>query len=158
MVRIFLVGDGMKVIGIAAVGRSGQLGLGGVLPWHHNGGDLRRFRELTTGKVVVLGSVTFDNIFFGMPAWEDRLVLRMSREHTQLYDSGALVGYLRPGVLRIVREFMVKPIEVWIAGGAQVYEAWRPYVGRWDITVNEYNGGADTWMPHLWEARETSPS
>lgn len=147
----------MKVIGIAAVGRSGQIGIAGTLPWHHDATDLRRFRELTAGKIVVLGSVTFDNVFHGTPVWADRMVIRMSREHSMIHDGGALVGYFKPGVLRIVEEFHAKPLEVWIAGGAQVYEAWRPYVGRWDITVNEYEGKADTWMPHLWEGKSTSP-
>ncbi len=48
---------------IAAIGQQGQLGLNGGLPWKSNWGhaylaDLWRFRETTTGAVMIAGHRT----------------------------------------------------------------------------------------------------
>ena len=46
---------------IAAVGRQGQIGLNGRLPWRHPE-DLQWFKEQTMGKVVVCGFNTAEHL------------------------------------------------------------------------------------------------
>lgn len=147
----------MRVYGIAAVGRQGQIGLKNSMPWYDRA-DLRHFKTTTQGNVVVLGANTFDSAFQDIPVWEDRMVLKMSRDRTYIYDEGRLVGYWLPGPTGIISKLHMKRIQVWIAGGAQIYQLWQPYIQRWVITMSEYEGEADTWMPHLWEGRRNSHS
>lgn len=113
---------------IAAVGRSGQLGLNGQMPWHDRR-DLQWFKELTMGGIVVVGSVTAA----GLPPLVGRRVLVQTR-----YDHPE-------ALLR-----MLSPMDkLWIAGGAKTYERWMPYVDRFYIGRVDYDGPADAWMPAL---------
>ena len=139
---------------IAAVGRRGQLGLNGEMPWTKDAEDLRFFRIATKGSVVVFGNRTFDPLFCHQPVWSDRMVLAMGREGTRIYDGGSLVGYWEPGVDRILHKLADKDLDVWVAGGAETYRMWLPHVRRCFITKMDYDGDADTWMPRIWN--ETS--
>ncbi len=53
---------------IAAVGRQGQIGLNGRLPWRHPE-DLQWFKEQTMGKVVVCGANTAEHLTTSFSAW-----------------------------------------------------------------------------------------
>src|SRR3989344_3631306 len=46
---------------IAAVAENGVIGIDNKLPWHLPE-DLKRFKELTTGKVVIMGRKTYESI------------------------------------------------------------------------------------------------
>src|SRR3990167_6978043 len=46
---------------IAAVAKNGVIGTKNDLPWHIPE-DLKRFKELTTGKTVLMGSKTYESI------------------------------------------------------------------------------------------------
>ena len=52
----------MRMIAIiAAVAENGIIGANNKLPWHLPA-DLKRFKELTTGKVVIMGRKTYESI------------------------------------------------------------------------------------------------
>ena len=46
---------------VAAVARNGCIGQGGALPWHIPE-DMKRFRDLTTGHVVLMGRKTWESL------------------------------------------------------------------------------------------------
>lgn len=46
---------------VAAVSKNGVIGNAGELPWHIPE-DLKRFKEITTGKVVLMGRKTYESI------------------------------------------------------------------------------------------------
>jgi len=145
----------MKIHGIAAVGTYGQIGNNGKMPWPKDPEDLEFFRSQTEGNVVLLGGITFDTLFVTQPVWKNRLVLRMGRDKTSIYDEGKLVGYWTPGVEHIIGALDSKPtLTLWIAGGAQIFEVWKPYISRWFISSVVYGGPADVQMPQLWRNRD----
>jgi dihydrofolate reductase len=113
---------------IAAVGKRGQLGLGGRMPWHSLE-DLRWFKQMTMGGVVVVGH----NTALGLPPLPGRRVLidypALTPENLELFADGA---------------------PIWIAGGAKTYARWLPHIRHAIITMIDYDGPADVWMPHLW--------
>ncbi|KOX53880.1 hypothetical protein ADL19_15020 [Streptomyces purpurogeneiscleroticus] len=117
---------------IAAVGKSGQLGLNGGLPW----GDLfpedrRAFREATRNNVVIVGHVT----------WETVKHLQGTAGRDFFKDN----SNLRPeGFLRL---YGLEDRQVWIAGGAKTYLRWLPFVSERRITVLDWDGPADVFMP-----------
>jgi dihydromethanopterin reductase len=141
---------------IAAVGRRGQLGLGGALPWQEPE-DLQWFRQQTMGGVVVLGRRTFEAIGHRLVG---RTVVCCHEKVAYAYDWLPLEGNYSvsnarggltlddPLPLRIAAHFLNRTI--WVAGGARVYEAWMPYVRRAVVTLIDYDGPADVWMPPLW--------
>ncbi|MDQ5962501.1 MAG: dihydrofolate reductase [Patescibacteria group bacterium] len=51
---------------IAAVGNYGVYSIGNKLPWEHHGvilrEDMRRFKQMTTGNIVIMGRGTFESL------------------------------------------------------------------------------------------------
>ncbi|MGL4753498.1 MAG: dihydrofolate reductase [Aeromonadaceae bacterium] len=119
-----------KLFAIAAVGRSGQLGLNGALPWHDRE-DLMWFREMTMGHECVVGH----NTALSLPPLPGRLLV-----NARIYqDAEALLDHLS-----------ICTQHVYLIGGAKTYAKFAPIVDRWYINRVEYDGPADTWFDPEW--------
>jgi len=119
----------MNVYLIAAVGKRGQLGLNGEMPWH-DPEDLRFFRAMTLGRRVVFGMATL----IRLPDLPGREVIA----------DNPLVSPV---------EFLARHGDVdqiWIGGGAKTYARYLPFVRRSFVTHVDYDGPADVWMPQPW--------
>lgn len=51
----------MNIAHIVAISRNGCIGNDNALPWRI-GSDLKRFRQLTSGSVVIMGRKTFESL------------------------------------------------------------------------------------------------
>ena len=121
---------------ICAIGRSGQLGLGGAMPWEGNRGpeylaDVARFFELTRGHVLLAGPKTIASIPELARHDRELMVLRSSM------DPEPTLGRFAGRV-------------VFIGGGPPVWEAYARYVSHWDVTRLPYDGPADRWFDPRW--------
>lgn len=110
------------ITAIVAIGRRGQLGLNGELPWHDSA-DLKWFREYTAGKVVIVGSSTASKL----PELPGRIVVVWHRD-------------TRPA------ELVKQHPDAVIIGGAMTYKAFAQYIKRWHISMIDYDGPADSWF------------
>jgi len=113
---------------IAAIGNQGQIGLNGRLPWSCKE-DLARFREVTSGGVVVVGRKTYRRHLEG----SDRIVVVQSRagclslpDMRYCWDDGqpalGVAVKTRETPAEIAARFPDMPI--FIAGGAEIYRLW----------------------------------
>lgn len=116
---------------IAAVGRHGQLGLGGRLPWR-DPEDLRFFKMMTTGGQVIVGRGTIDQL----PMLHGRKVLVDNKAFTPE---------------AFLEEHTDADSPVWIAGGAKTYARYMHLIRRFFVTKVDFDGDADVWMPPLWQ-------
>ena len=105
---------------MCAIGRRGQLGLNGRMPWEGAKGpeytaDVQRFFELTRGHVILLGPRTYRSV----PAFahEDRTVV-------------AIRSGERPA--DVIARYPDRV--VYIGGGPPVWTAYAPFIRHWDIT------------------------
>ena len=129
------------IIGIAAVDRQGAIGKGGKLPWHYSA-DMKFFRETTTGHAVVMGRKTW--LTLGKPL-KNRLNIVLSRDPSIEPQESLLVLSDVDSVLSLNESLTT---DLFVIGGAQVYEAFLPRIERWIITeVPVTVKGADTFMP-----------
>lgn len=112
---------------IVAIGKSGQMGLNGRLPWHDRE-DLLWFRRNTMGGVLICGVKTLA----GLPE--------------SVHEGRRIIAWTRENLEDVIRE--VKAIEspVWVIGGAETYRVWAPHIDRWHIGRINYDGPADTWF------------
>ena len=112
---------------IVAIGKSGQMGLNGRLPWHDRE-DLLWFRRKTMGGVLICGVKTLA----GLP--------------DSVHEGRRIIAWTRENLEDVIRE--VKAIEspVWVIGGAETYRVWAPHIDRWHIGRINYDGPADTWF------------
>lgn len=106
--------------------------------------DLKRFRQLTTGKTVILGRKTLSTFPGGRPL-KNRTNLILSASGVTV--EGAEVYPDIPSLLRRLRSCNLE--EVSVIGGASVYEALLPYCSRAYITKTYGEYPADAFFPNL---------
>jgi dihydrofolate reductase len=129
------------IIGIAAVDRQGAIGKGGKLPWHYSA-DMKFFRETTSGHAVVMGRKTW--LTLGKPL-KNRLNIVLSRDASLEPQESLLVFSDIDSVLSLNESLTT---DLFVMGGAQIYEAFLPRIERWIITeVPLTVKGADAFMP-----------
>jgi dihydromethanopterin reductase len=121
---------------ICAIGRRGQLGLGGVLPWEGHKGpeyraDVQRFFDVTKGHVLVAGPRTFASI--PAFAFEDRTIVEIRSS----MDPEAVLSQFADRV-------------VFVGGGPPVWDSYARYIRHWDVTRLPYDGDADRWFNPQW--------
>lgn len=104
--------------------------------------DLKRFRQLTTGKTVILGRKTLATFPGGRPL-KNRRNLILSRGVMEV--EGAEVFPDLPSLLSAIGP----EEEVSVIGGASVYEALLPYCHKAYITRTLGTYPADTFFPNL---------
>ena len=106
--------------------------------------DLKRFRQLTTGKAVILGRKTLATFPGGRPL-KNRTNLILSGSVTEI--EGAEVYPDLPALLIRLKDMDAEQISV--IGGASVYEALLPYCHKAYITKTYGDYEADTFFPNL---------
>jgi dihydrofolate reductase len=129
------------IIGIAAVDRKGAIGKGGKLPWHYSA-DMKFFRETTTGHAVVMGRKTWLTI--GKPL-KNRLNIVLSRDSNIEPQESLIVLSDVDSVISFSEKHTT---DLFVIGGAQIYQAFLPHIDEWIITqVPLTVSGADAFMP-----------
>ncbi len=112
--------------------------------------DHKRFREMTTGKVVVLGRKTMDT-FPGKQPLKNRTNIVLS-QNPDYRIKGALTANSIETLLDMIRDYPDE--DVFIIGGESVYSAMIGYCDTAYITKINYNYVADAYFPNLSELPE----
>ena len=120
--------------------------------------DLKRFRQLTSGKTVILGRKTLATFPGGRPL-KNRRNLILSRDPSFQVE-GAEVVHSVEELFQAVAE--TPDEELWVIGGAAVYELLLPWCTAAEVTKNDAPDKADTFFPDLdrlpgWTLVETGP-
>ena len=129
------------IIGIVAVDRNGAIGKGGKLPWHYSA-DMKFFKQTTIGNACVMGYTTWLTLKKPLP---NRLNIVLSRQ-AEIPPQDSLV--VMRDVDSVLAMAKVLTTDLFVMGGAMVYEAFLPYVDKWIVTeVPLTVQGADTFVP-----------
>jgi dihydrofolate reductase len=131
----------MSIIGIVAVDLNLAIGKDGRLPWHYSA-DMKFFKQTTLGNAVVMGRRTWLTLKGPL---KDRQNIVLSRDATVQSDDA--VAFVRD--LESALELTTNPDkDLFVIGGAQIYESFRPHIDRWIVTeIPMQVEGADTFMP-----------
>lgn len=111
---------------IVAVSKNNVIGNNGVIPWKIKG-EQKRFKELTTGKTIIMGRKSFEEI--GKPLPNRKTILISNTQHIELENCVTVNSLLEAFALS------KNESEVFVAGGGQVYKEAFPYADRIYITV-----------------------
>jgi dihydrofolate reductase len=140
----------MKLSIIAALGDNYELGFENKLLWHISA-DLKRFRKITFGHTVIMGRVTFNSI--GNKPLSNRRNIIMTRARDRIWAGVEYAASVREAICLIDPEE-----EVFILGGAAIYEQFLPLVTRMYLTLVHRKYRADTFFPKYdpteWETIE----
>ena len=138
---------------IAAVAENGVIGAGERMPWRLSS-DLKRFKNITMGKPVIMGRKTFETI--GKPL-VGRLNIVVSR-NSDFVRQGVFVAPNFEAALAEAREKAQESArdEVMVIGGGEVYRAAIGLADRLYITHVDAAPDGDTFFqpidPQCWRA------
>ncbi len=133
----------MPVTIVAAVARNGVIGVDGGLPWSLPD-DLRRFKELTLGHVLVMGRRTYESIGRPLPGRTTVVVTR-----SEGWAPGSSEVLVACGVPQAIDMAAAIDDEVFVVGGAEVYAAALPLADRLVLTHVDAEPEGDTRFPEL---------
>jgi dihydrofolate reductase len=122
---------------VVARAQNGVIGRGGKLPWHLSA-DLRRFKALTMGSVMVMGRKTFQSLPGLLPGRRHVVLTR----DTNWSAEGAEVAHSVDGALDLARGERISVI-----GGADIFELFMPLASRVELTEVLADIEGDTFMP-----------
>jgi dihydrofolate reductase len=129
---------------IAALDRNFAIGRDGAMPWHLPD-DLKRFKQLTLGKPVLMGRKTALAIGRSLPG---RRNLVLTRSAIAPFEGQEVVASL--GAARA----QARDGELMVIGGAEVYSLALPLAAHLHLTwVDTVADGADAFFPRFDAAR-----
>lgn len=129
---------------IVAVDNNWAIGLGGGLLVRIPN-DHKNFRQETMGKVVVLGRKTLETFPQGMPLGGRTNIILSTDTEYKVKD--ACVVHSKEELLEELKKY--NDNEVYIIGGASVYDMMLPYCDVAYVTKIDHNYEADAYFPNL---------
>jgi dihydrofolate reductase len=123
---------------IAAMSLNRVIGNGNKIPWHLPE-DFKWFKATTTGHIIVMGRKTFESIGKPLPNRETIVLSRSTFSH--------------PGVRTIASLDELRAVaadrQVFICGGAQIYEQALPLCSELFLTLVKREVEGDTFFPRF---------
>ncbi|MEK6578809.1 MAG: dihydrofolate reductase, partial [Bdellovibrionota bacterium] len=137
----------MKISLIAALSKNRVIGKENQLPWRIPE-DLKRFKEITLGKPVIMGRKTFVSIGHILP---NRPNIIVSRQTGFQVEGAEVVSSLNEAFER-ARTYP-NSNEVMVIGGAEIYKQAIELADRLYLTEIHSEIAGDSYFPHWDEAR-----
>jgi dihydrofolate reductase len=119
---------------IVAYDKNRGIGKDNQLVWRQSA-DLKRFKEITSGKTVVMGRKTFESIGKPLPN-RNNIVLTKTRSQI-------------PGVILISDIEQITEEEYFVIGGSEIYKLFIDYVDEIYATLIDCEIDADSWFPQI---------
>lgn len=126
---------------VVAVSRNGVIGREGGLPWHISS-DLKRFKEITMGKPVVMGRKTWDSLPKKPLPGRPNIVI--TRQEGFSAPGAAVAGSAEEAIA-----LCAAAAEIAVIGGGEIYRMFWPKVDRLYLTAVDMAVDGDTRFPEL---------
>lgn len=145
----------MRISLIAAMGSERQLGKNNALLWKLPS-DLKFFKEKTLNHTIVMGRKTFESIGKPLPKRHNVVITgdkNFAVDGVEVLDNPMMVFDMgleieekmhSEGVLNLDDQ-----LEIFIIGGATLYEFFLPYANTIYLTEVNYEGDADVFFPMI---------
>jgi dihydrofolate reductase len=123
---------------IAAMAKQRVIGKDNQMPWHMPA-DLAHFRQVTTGKPVIMGRKTFDSIGRLLPGRRNIIISRQAK------PEGIQADWVHS--IEQALALVVGIDEVMIIGGGELYKLALPLADRLYITEIDLEVAGDAFFP-----------
>jgi dihydrofolate reductase len=125
---------------IVAVANNGVIGVNNTLPWHLPE-DLKRFRALTMGHHIIMGRKTYESLGRLLPG---RTTVIVTRNLNYQVDGAVVVHSLNDAM-----RFCKQDEELFLIGGAQLYQDGLPHVQKLYMTRVDIEVDGDAFLPEI---------
>jgi dihydrofolate reductase len=115
----------LMIMLVLAMAENGVIGQGGAIPWHISD-DLKRFKQLTIGKTVVMGRKTWDSL--PRKPLPGRVNLVVTRQENWQADGAVRVSSLPEA------QAQAGGGDLMVIGGAEIYRAALALADRIELT------------------------
>lgn len=146
-----------RIAFVVAVARNGVIGRKGELPWRISS-DLKRFKQITMGKPVIMGRKTWESL--PRRPLAGRLNIVITRHRAYKAEGAAVVASIDAAIAR-AREARTE--EICVIGGSDIFRQFLPLADRLYLTEVDLEPEGDVLFPPLdftqWRetSRETHP-
>jgi dihydrofolate reductase len=125
---------------VVAASTNNVIGVHGELPWRISD-DLKRFKQLTMGKPIVMGRLTWESIGRPLPGRQNIVITRQ-------------MGFSADGVDVVASPAAALAVsgdaeEIMIIGGGQIYDLFLPKAGRLHLTRVHTEIDGDAFFPAI---------
>jgi dihydrofolate reductase len=129
---------------IVATAENGVIGRDNALPWRLSG-DLKRFKEITMGKPIIMGRKTFESIGRPLPG---RTNIVLSRDPAFRLAGAEVVGdFSSAKNAALEAAHRAEMSEIMVIGGAGVYQLALPHADRIYLTAVHAEISGDAVFP-----------
>lgn len=129
----------MIVSSIVAIAENNAIGKNNQLLWHLPA-DLKHFKQVTSGRSIIMGRKTFDSVGKPLPNRRNIVVTRQD-----IHIEGCeVVKSVDEGL-----ELCADEDEVFIGGGAEIYKLAMDKTDRIYLTIVHQSFDADTFFPEI---------
>ncbi|MCR5311666.1 MAG: dihydrofolate reductase [Lachnospiraceae bacterium] len=128
---------------IVAYAHNRVIGNKGMIPWRIKG-EQRRFKELTTGNVVIMGRRSYDEIGHPLP---NRFTIVVSSSAKYEFENCTTVSSVAEAIEYAKKN---RPGEnIYLSGGAGIYKEGLPLAEKLFITEVDLDVEGDTFFPEF---------
>lgn len=132
----------VKLLAIAAVGKRGQIGLKGDLPWSIPE-EYCHFQNTVRGQHVLIGRKNFES-HDGDVTGTYPIVLTRNADFkpsnaVPLPDLNEVIAYADKNDIA----------QIYVIGGAEIYRLTLPFLSEFLLSEVDYDGEADAWFPEF---------
>ena len=127
---------------IVAIADNNVIGKDNKLIWHLPE-DLKRFKKITTGKVIIMGRKTFESLGRVLPNRKHVILcndmqMNIDNENVEILDS-----------IDKLEKYINSDEECFVIGGATIYKLLMPYVQKLYITKINHEFIGDVYFPEI---------
>jgi dihydrofolate reductase len=124
---------------ISACSRNRIIGKDNQLIWNVPG-DLKRFKELTTGNPIIMGRKTFDSIGKPLP---NRRNIVITRDKSWRHEGCLVYDNLKDAISDFISE------NIFIIGGGEIYKMSISLADKIELTLIDKDFDGDTYFPEI---------
>ncbi|MBE6072482.1 MAG: dihydrofolate reductase [Clostridium butyricum] len=128
---------------IVAIANDNVIGKNNKLIWHISN-DLKRFKEITSGKKMIMGRKTFESLPGILP---NREHIILTRDKNYTVDSNQVT--IEYNFDSLLEKYKNSEDEVFIIGGAEIYKQFLPHCKKLYLTKINNSFDGDTYFPKI---------
>ena len=128
----------MKISMIVAYGKNWEIGLNNEMLWHISE-DFKNFKTITSGHHILMGRKTFESIGKPLPNRTSIVLSNSGFKHEGVHTFNDIQE-----AFNFARESAEE--ELFVIGGANIYETLFPYVDKMYLSEVDFEGVADAFL------------
>ncbi|MDM1302998.1 dihydrofolate reductase [Acinetobacter indicus] len=139
--------QGLEVVHVVAMDQQHCIGKANDLPWHISA-DLKHFKEITQGGVVVMGRKTLESMGRALPK---RVNWVITRDPNWAFEGTKVAYSIEEALTQAVADVQAseKPDSIFIIGGGEIFKQTMDIADRLELTHVELDVQGDAHYPEI---------